>query len=229
MQRGLGWEGLVTATPPQPRLELHMDVAMTPTSEAWWQRPKASWHGSHTTVLSFPPLSRSSQLLLYECCHQNGFGRPGAAAGLKAWPWAHPRDSYFLSLSIFHCKLFFYCANNTVIRMETPKIRERGKSTHSYIICFHFSFLLWTVSIILGELLSLIELHSLIAQHYITQLFPLHYLLPTPGVHTGLALFPQDQRKMPGPCKWDILWITWPSLTIGIMVHRKSTDCSAIM
>lgn len=50
---------------------------------AWWQRHEASWHVSHATFLSFPALSRRSQLLC-EYGRQNSFGRRGAAAGLKA-------------------------------------------------------------------------------------------------------------------------------------------------
>lgn len=48
------------------------DVAMTPTSGAWWQRPKAPWHGH---VLSFSPFllrPEEASIFFYECCRQNG-------------------------------------------------------------------------------------------------------------------------------------------------------------
>lgn len=59
-----GLELPVTATPPQPRWELHMNAAMTILSAAWWQRPEASWHRSHAGFLSSPALSRRSQLFM---------------------------------------------------------------------------------------------------------------------------------------------------------------------
>ena len=63
--------------------ERFTDAAVTQTYEARQRGPEASWLGSCSTFLSFPPLSRRNQLLQV-CCHPDGFGRPGAAAGLKA-------------------------------------------------------------------------------------------------------------------------------------------------
>ena len=152
IQSGLVWESLVTAMPPRSRWEVHWcsrDTNIWSTTARTWGL--LAWVMQYISLLSsFVQKKPTSSSVLpsrwlwkaRSCCWSQGI-----ATG-------HPRVSYFLPVSIFHCKLVFYCANKIVIKTETSKIGERGKRafTHSSSVSISSCpFLLFTVSTIWGE------------------------------------------------------------------------------
>lgn len=102
MESSLGWEVWITAAPPQPRWEVHIDAADTNTWSMQSKTPSFSFFSP-----SLPPLSRKSQLI-YEYCCQNGFRRLGAAAVLKAWSSTHGAH-IFSVFSFFIVSCFLSC------------------------------------------------------------------------------------------------------------------------
>ena len=132
-------------------------------------------------------------------------------------------------------KLVFYCANNTVIRTETSKIGERDNPLTHYLFPFLFApSCCWLWAQFWGAAL----ITDTITYSYCSALWAIRichhtafsfcYLLPISGVHTVLALLPQDWRKMPGPCKKGC---PVDNVVVVDTCHHgaeESTDCSAI-
>jgi len=143
IQSRLVWESLVTMMSPRSRWEVHQcshDTNIWSMTERTWGL--LAWVVQYISLLSSFVQKKPTSLSVLpskwlwkarSCCWSQGI-----ATG-------HPRFSYFLPVSIFHCKLVFYCANKIVIKTETSKNRRKRKES------IHCPFLLLTVSTIWGR------------------------------------------------------------------------------
>ena len=134
IQSRLVWESLVTTMSPRSRWEVHQcshDTNIWSMTARTWGL--LAWVVQYISLLSSFVQKKPTSLSVLpskwlwkarSCCWSQGI-----ATG-------HPRVSYFLPVSIFHCKLVFYCANKIVIKTETSKIGERGKRAFIAPSCY---------------------------------------------------------------------------------------------